>query len=185
MKKNELYHYGVIGMKWGVHRKGHDKYVRKAEKFEAKAAAADQNTFLGKHRYFKYSDKAKDYRYMAKTAKRMQDEDGFLKRHNAKWGYAAKADRLANKAAKYDDRAKNRRFTVTRAYAGKKASIIRRNAKMLDAWANTPIRTLGGRERTADQRKAEAFVDKAWGLIGLYPVSKFYHEFKGFFKNNN
>ena len=67
----------------------------------------------------------------------------------------------------------------------KKASIVRRNAKVLDAWANTPIRTLGGRERTADQRKAEAFVDKAWGLIGLYPVSKFYHEFKGFFKNNN
>ncbi len=181
-RTDELYHYGVMGMKWGVRKKGYNKYVAKAENFERKAAETSS-----KHKHFVYSDKAKDYRYMADTSKRMQNSKGLIGREIAKFGADSKIGRIKNKADKWADRGENRRFKITRASAKKQESIARRSQKVFDAYANTPIRTLGGRMQTYDQRKKEQIVSGILGVIGGAPVetaANLYYEFKGYRKNN-
>ena len=75
MTNDELYHYGVLGMKWGVHRS--KVHSRKSEKFKNKALKAKQS---GK------TEKAKKMEFRAKQ--QSTTASALLKKHKKLAGSA-------------------------------------------------------------------------------------------------
>ena len=118
---NELCHYGVIGMKWGVHHnaaKAYSKAVAKSNKFQDKVEKTGQN-------YAKKSQKANtgvSTRYLKRQAKADKLQ---TKANKKKYGLftnakkaaelQVKADRAQYKADKIKGRAEKRNFKESKA----------------------------------------------------------------------
>lgn len=118
---NELYHYGVLGMKWGVHHnaaKAYSKAAAKSNKLQDKVEKTGQN-------YAKKSQKANSgvsTRYLKRQAKADKLQ---AKANKKKYGLftnakkatelQVKADRAQYKADKIKGRAEKRNFKESKA----------------------------------------------------------------------
>lgn len=192
---NELYHYGVIGMKWGVRKNRYDKYNRKAEKELAKSKRARTN--FGRHFH---GDRAADFREMARTSKKMSEAKTFKERFWTKHGNARKASIYETKAEKADARAKNSNLRkVRRAYNESKAYNLRSSAgarrataaeKGLSNKIETSIiagisakkMTMGGKTRSNGQAYVENILFNTAGNIvpGAGTAASLYRDWHGY-----
>lgn len=121
---NELYHYGVLGMKWGVHRA--KKYQSKSDKYHEKARAAEAAGDSKKaekygEKSYKYGRKS-EYMYRSHSTKKYskrseklveqlnaKNKNGEYKVSNEKKRAKlseklAKSDYRANRSIKLDER---------------------------------------------------------------------------------
>lgn len=110
MNTDYLIHYGVLGMKWGIHRSNRKsaaryrlskkaaKYQKKSDKLEYKASKASRKNKTAPHyseEYSKYDAKSKKYKFKSsKAALKATKTEGLRSRR-----YALKSDKYAYKSA--------------------------------------------------------------------------------------
>lgn len=176
-RSNELYHYGVPGMKWGV---------RKAERYEAKARShaakvGTSKTRLGKsyHNYMSYANEVAGGNQRVRNAG--GGKGGILKKIDNVYGHGANA-RMQEAASKYYDRQSS--YTKTRlgtsmaksaAYNNKTAaeankklhdskSIQEYGKNFVNGMYNRSIKTWSGRTTTTGERMVDNLL--TGGTIG-------------------
>lgn len=199
-RTDELYHYGVLGMRWGVRKNKYGEYSSKAAASQMKADAA--KTKFGKH---VHGDRAKDFKYMAETSKAMSKSTGLKGRIKAKYGFEANQRYGETQASKLDVRAKDSKLKINRAAASANAYNIRSAAasmkkvhnektfnnkvkKLLtESLRDRPIETIGGRHITSGKRLVDTIIMNVGDSI-VPPVGSaygLYQEFKGYSKNRH
>lgn len=124
MNENELMHYGVLGMKWGVHKGNVSQAYGKAT---TKRRKLENNVTKAKKAYEKATVKANtgvSYKYQKLQAKadRLQSKAdrkkyGFFTNANKAAKLQVKADRVQYKANKYKSRYEKRQAKAGRTKA--------------------------------------------------------------------
>lgn len=197
---NELYHYGVVGMHWGVRKDRYDYYTKRAKKSQEKSDKA--RTRLGK--YF-HGDRAADFREMARTSKKMSEAKTRKERFWTKHGSKRWASENRSRAEKSDIRAKNSRLKIRRATNIARSTNLRTTATVWDATAKAnglgkkvatavikdatrDVETIGGRRIKHYQYIGEGVAANLLGFIphvgpGMSNAGILYREFAGYRKN--
>lgn len=186
ISEDELYHYGVIGMKWGKRKA--DYYTNKANSHISKIGSS--KTRLGKnyHNYQAYRNETK-----ASIKKKVQSSDSGLDNLRDVYGSGGEASRTAA-ASKYYDRKSN--YTKTRlgttmakaaSYNEKTASEALnrlRNSKdaisygknYIDTVANRSVKTWSGRTTTTGKQVVDAML--TGGIVGTLSDINYYAKHK-------
>lgn len=165
---DELYHYGVLGMKWGVHRvrmhnKSYDRLASKASRYEQKAIKKQKKSENYHAKYdLKSSNKAmkKALRYEKKAMQNQNKADKadalndklFFEQKAAKMNYKAADRRIeANRKAKAAGYGKRALFYSIRSdvYKRKAAKIKLKiaNNKRYDAMMSMKMSELSNNEK--------------------------------------
>lgn len=105
MNDLEIYHYGVKGMKWGVHKtygeRQVDKYTKKAKREAHKQHEGDI-----------YTSRARNYSRLATDAYKAQGKGYGVEREMAQ--YNKKSERVTNKFANQIEKSSNEQLKITR-----------------------------------------------------------------------
>lgn len=159
---NELYHYGVLGMKWGVRhdpRKAYSKGVRKIQKLEAKSAKRDE-----KARAVSARSSARAARYRLKAAKATNIyRGGTLGTRILNKIIPGRAERAARRSGKYEYKAQKieskiaRNKGLSQRYERKAEKFYK---KMDKIFANTPTSQLNSQDVEYAKRYAQTIMER-------------------------
>lgn len=193
-RSNELYHYGVPGMKWGV---------RKAQKYESKASSHASKVATSKTRLGKGYHNLRSYQYEVaagnqKVRNAAGGKGGVLKRIDNVYGHGANA-RAQTAASKYYDRKSTYTKTdlgtsMAKAAAYNNKTAAAANARLHDsksireygtnyvnALANRSIKTWSGRTTTTGKKFIDDMI--TGGMIGIGQDVSYYSKKQADAKN--
>lgn len=188
LSEDELYHYGVIGMKWG---KKKASYYEEKSKAHA-AAIANSKTRLGKS-YHNLRAYQTELRALDKKAGEKLGKGSILKDIDSAYGHGATARQQKANANYYDRKAtytKSRLGTTmakANAYNSKTAATANarlHNSKNLkeygtnfvDSLANRSIKTWSGRTTTTGKKMVDDML--TGGMIGFASDVRYYKNSK-------
>lgn len=186
--KDELYHYGVIGMKWGK---------RKANYYEEKSKAhanaiANSKTRLGKS-YHNFRAYRNELRALDKKAGEKLGKGSMLKDIDSAYGHGATARQQAaasnyyNRKAGYTKTRLGTTMAKSAAYNNKTAAAANdrlHNSKNLkqygsnfaDSFANRSVKTWSGRTTTAGKKMVDDILTA--GIMSTVMDIGYYRETK-------
>lgn len=184
ISEDELYHYGVVGMKWGKRKDSY--YTAKANSHISKMKTS--KTRLGKeyHNYQAYKNEAKA------NIKKSMVQKGMRNTIDNVYGYGGNAS-LQKAASNYHDRKST--YTKTRlgttmaksnSYNAKTAAAanqrlhnskgIKRAQNYVDSIANRSVKTWSGRTTTTGKQLVDNML--TLGIAGTIADIKYYREHK-------
>lgn len=148
MNDNELMHYGVLGMKWGVHRgrvaQSYGKAVAKRNKLDKRVEVAKAKANTGVSAKYKKLQATAD-KYQRKADKKKY---GFIPNQKKAAKLQVKADRARFKANKYKDKSERRDMK-----AGKAQTDYIRAQRKAQKWAKQMDKTFKGKNISQISKK--------------------------------
>lgn len=148
MNDNELMHYGVLGMKWGVHR---GRVAQSYGKAVAKRNKLDKRVEVAKAKAQKATVKANtgvSAKYKKLQATADKKKYGFIPNQKKAAKLQVKADRAQFKANKYKDKSERRDMK-----AGKAQTDYIRAQRKAQKWAKQMDKTFKGKNISQISKK--------------------------------